>query len=314
MKSVMEVPKCSMRPVLLTSYMRPELTKLAIERVIQWDQLSKLTVVIDGLRPNADSQEKFWRNATISLVENFDNQEKLDLWVYDENVGITEHNLRLQERVMNIDSSTIFIEEDMLIDLGEYSKLRINWADESSPLLVSGYSHFNHSMNTDGYVKGNLFLPIWGLTMNKNFHELFKRTWKDKNYRPIVVREMISSVLQAKKFSEKSHLRRIIGYWEEYMSWGFKSNRRWDAVANYTLWSNGNVGLSAANRIVHDISYQDTRGMNQRSIPKIAKQHIFEEVQSQGVLFCKDCEIFGSRVPKNLLPRVWNSLSYRLSR
>ena len=70
------------KTVFLTSYMRPELTRRSIERILKWNGLNKLVVIVDGLRNTASLDEKIWRRETIKTVESFYDQPKVELWVY----------------------------------------------------------------------------------------------------------------------------------------------------------------------------------------------------------------------------------------
>jgi hypothetical protein len=47
--------------VILWSYMRPEMTRSSILQILQWSKIDSLTVVIDGLRNNASTEEEHWR-------------------------------------------------------------------------------------------------------------------------------------------------------------------------------------------------------------------------------------------------------------
>ena len=104
--------------VFLTSYMRPEMTESSIKTVLNWNSLDNLVVVIDGLRKDAADSEKEWRKETIRITEKYaSSNAKLDLWVYDSNIGITEHTMRIQGRALESGSSGIWLEEDIGLEL-----------------------------------------------------------------------------------------------------------------------------------------------------------------------------------------------------
>ena len=198
--------------VLLTSYMRPELTSRAIERLIEWDNLKRLIVVIDGLRSTADAAEVYWRKKTIEEVNENAHNSKLELWIYDKNVGITEHYLRLQKRILSQDSQTIWLEEDMDLDLDSFLRLDKSRATRNEPFLLSSYSHFDHPKEDPSMIKGNLFLPMWGLVMNENFSNLVIDTWNRKNYNEKVVIDALSPILSRPGFRGRIHLKSGTGY------------------------------------------------------------------------------------------------------
>lgn len=306
-----------LRDVYLTSYMRPELTEVSIEKVLTWKGLRNLIVVIDGLRAAADPTEVIWRAETIKLVEEFaKSQDNLDLWVYDKNVGITEHNMRIQGRALESGTSGIWIEEDIDLDFESFSTVldSIDIENSSEPFLLSAYSHFNHFSFGDLQIKGNLFLPMWGIVFNRAFYELYCSVWSQKVYEPKIVEDALERVFHGDSLKGVIHKKGVLDYWREYSRWGFTNGNRWDAVANYALWTQSCFSYSTVNRFSNDLSYLDTRGMNQRSIPQAAQFHEFEKVMVGESIFCLGCETEGSRVPRDILPRITNMARYRIKK
>lgn len=303
------------KTVFLTSYMRPELTRRSIERILKWNGLNKLVVIVDGLRNTASLDEKIWRRETIKTVESFHDQSKVELWVYGTNIGITQHQIRIQKRALEIEEFGIWLEEDMEIDFDMYTAIDIeNKVEAKRPLLFSGFSEFNHRNSTENIFKSSLFVPVWGLTLNARLVELIEIVWKRGQYDPSIVEKSIQRVFLRKSLKSRIHLRSIERYWVEYMSWGFSNPNRWDALAIYTLWTQDVYVYSSMNRTVDDISYQDHRGMNQRVKSKNITNHTFIEQQVGEFTFCKDCEIRGSRISTNLLNRANSSMKYRVKR
>jgi hypothetical protein len=302
------------KTVFLTSYMRPELTRRSIDRILKWDGLNKLIVIIDGLRNTASLDEKNWRRETISAVESYCDQPKVELWVYGTNIGITQHQIRIQKRALEIEEFGIWLEEDMEIDFDAYTAIDIeNRVEASRPMLFSGFSEFNHEETTKQIIKSSLFVPVWGLTLNASLVELVESVWKQQRYNPSVVEKSIRRVFLRNSLKSRIHLRSIEKYWVKYMSWGFSNPNRWDALALYALWTQDLYVYSSVNRTVYDISYQDHRGMNQRIKSKNIAEHIFVQQQVDEFVFCKDCEIRGSRISTNLFDRVNSSLKYRFN-
>jgi len=303
------------RIVILTSYMRPEMTKRSIERISNWKKLKKLVVVIDGLRQGATNQEDSWRKQTISTVESFSSISNIEMWVYSNNVGITEHTLRLQKRSLELDQFPILLEEDIDLDLDSFNSFEHKAGFSSSiPTLRSGYSHFNHPDVHNLNFKGNLFLPIWGLSYNSEFVELVEKTWMDKKYDSSIVKNTLAKVLFTSRRTSLSFRRSVERYWAKYMSWAFLNGNRWDALANYSLWTQDLFSSSAINRIANDVGFMDVRGMNQRVEPSPAPNHTLDAVTVQETTFCFGCEIIGSRILPTLGARLLNSINYRLSK
>jgi len=306
----------STRTVYLTSYMRPELTESAIKSVSRWNDLRKLVIIIDGLRKNADQNEKLWRDQTIRVAENYCGlHSNLELWLYDKNIGITEHNMRIQKRALEGGVAGIWLEEDFGLDFSNYSQIlqRLEIHKMKRPFLISAYSHYNHDTDYEGSVKSNLFLPLWGITFNENFFELFSKVWSDKKFDSDVIKRCLSPIFPSSTFFERLHRDKVIRYWTEYLSWGFKNQNRWDAVATYALWTLETYSMNTLQSYSYDLSYLDTRGMNQRIEPKKVESHKSREIRVNDHLFCLDCELHGCRIPRKFFDRITASAKYRIN-
>ena len=295
--------------------MRPNLTRLAIQRSLNWSGLKNLIVIIDGLRKSASSDEQMWRQETIEVVESFSHDSRIELWVYEKNVGITEHQMRIQKRALQIEEHGIWLEEDMEVDFEAYTDIQIeNKVEIDLPMLFSGFSEFNHNEFATKTFKSSLFVPIWGLTINSNLVELVERVWKERKYNPAIVENTLRRVFSNRSIDARIHLKSIEKFWIQYMSWGFSNPNRWDALAIYSLWTKDVFVCSPMKRLVNDISFLDDRGMNQRIKPKAAMKHQLEMKLLDDRIFCLDCEIRGSRIEKNLIKRGISVIKYKTTR
>jgi hypothetical protein len=291
------------------------MTRASIEKVLGWKGRGNLTIVIDGLRSTADQAEKHWREETIHIAEQkCSENSNMDLWVYGDNIGITNHTIRIQGRALERGNSGIWLEEDIDLNLADYSEIldQLNIQSTSEPILISAFSNFNHPVDSRPLLKGNLFLPLWGMVFNESFYELFCKVWNDRKYKEEVVRDTLGNFFSRKSLLDKAHRNKVLDYWAEYSSWGFKNLNRWDAVANYALWTQSRNSFTTLNRLASDLSYIDTRGMNQRSAPSEIESHKFHSKLFNGSEFCINCEVKGSRIQRNLLLRAQESLKYRL--
>lgn len=310
-------PRDSSKIVYLTSYMRPELTELAIKSVLRWGDLKKLVIIIDGLRSTADFNEKDWREQTIKIAERYcSTSPNLDLWLYDNNIGITEHNMRIQKRALENDGAGIWLEEDFSLDFVNYSQIlqELDIEKRKDPVLISAYSHFNHEQSDLEKVKSNLFLPLWGISFNESFFELYNKVWVDKKFNPTVIDKMLKPIFPNSNFSERIFRDKVIDYWTEYLGWGFKNRNRWDAVATYALWTQECYSMNTLQAYSFDLSYLDPRGMNPRIEPEKTRSHPFRLLKVQERLFCLDCELHGSRIPRRMLDRLTTSANYRIKK
>jgi len=239
----------------------------------------------------------------------------MDLWVYDSNPGITEHTMRIQGRALESGFSGIWVEEDFGLDLESYSTIVKDVFQENSnkPLLLSAYSHFNHPSESSEKFKSNLFLPLWGMVFNETFYSLISRVWNDKKFDPEVVSRAVNSVFPDSTYGERLFKEKVVNYWTQYSSWGFMNSNRWDAVANYALWTRSEFSLTTMQRFAHDLSFQDSRWMNQRIQPEPVISHELSKVSINGRYFCLACENWGSRINRRLSGRLAASVRYRLN-
>lgn len=307
----------SKHTVYLTSYMRPEMTQRSIESVLQWENLDSLVIIIDGLRTSADLPEIKWRNQTIQVSESIaSTNSNVELWVYSDNIGITNHTKRIQGRALEQGNSGIWLEEDIELDLETYAGIlnQLSISESTLPILTSAFSHSNHFSNNNELVKANLFLPLWGMAFNQAFYELFCKVWHDKRFEESVVEKTLQSFFCDRTFQDRLHKDRVIKYWKNYLSWGFINQNRWDAVANYALWSQSSYGFTTMTRLAEDLSYMDDRGMNQRVPPQKVRTHQYRKRTLNGYEFCVDCEIQGSRIDRSIVKRAQYSITYRVSK
>ena len=269
-----------------------------------------MVVIIDGLRSGAESNEELWRNETIRAVENIaEFDSRVELWVYNDNIGNTNHILRVQERALLVEEYGIWLEEDIDLELDEYLRLQDSIEKSDRPFSLTGYSHCNHGSNLT--YKNTLFVPLWGQTINHTLFERVSKTWNDKHFDEKIVKQVISGVFEYDRRHNPRYFSRGLDYWTSYSKWGVKSSRRWDALSNYSMWLDFNFTFSTTERIAHDVSYLDYRGMNQRSKPKDAPIHKLNLFEFEGGKFCLECERSGSRQEFSELKRISNSLIYR---
>ena len=295
--------------------MRPNLTRLAIKRALNWSGLKRLIVIIDGLRNGASNDEQIWRRETIEIVESFSHETKIELWVYGQNIGVTEHQIRIQKRALQVEEHGIWLEEDMEVDFDTYTDIQIeDKIVTDSPLLYSGFSEFNHKELSGNTFKSSLFVPIWGLTVNAQLVELVEKVWRQKNYNPEIVENTLRRVFLDKTIDARIHLKSIERFWVQYMSWGFSNPNRWDALAIYSLWTKDSFVYSPMRRLANDVSFLDHRGMNQRKKPNATKEHYLRLRSVDNKIFCLDCEIKGSRIEKNLVKRGISAIKYKVAK
>ena len=288
--------------------MRPEMTEKSILNILKWNQLKSLTVVIDGLRDSANAAEEHWRTKTIDICERFKDQ-KIELIVYDKNIGITDHVNRVQKRILPVKPDSIWVEEDFELNLSEYSKFVNEHKPKAGPFLLAGNSQGNH-LEFNQPLR-TFFPPYWGQVLSIELTEEIEKVRYDKKIDPSICRDFFNDFSKGIGFPMKYLLEKQVSYWNQYFNWAIQSPHRWDALATYVLWRNHNPTLVPPTNLVRDLAEEDPRGMNKRHEKQDPDSHQLE-VRSIGALeFCENCERRKSRVPRNLHELVQNNLSYR---
>ena len=296
-----------MRDVILWSYMRPELTRDAIDHITTWSELRSLTVVIDGLRPSASELESSWRKQTIKIVEE-SNKPNLELVVYGTNIGITDHVNRVQRSLLPKLPSAIWVEEDFRLDFEAYEQFLKKMVIPEKTFLACANGQANHTEpNLD---LRTLFPPYWGQVVNIALTEEIEKIRFDKKIDSKIARNMLS-ILHSKLGFPRSYIfEKQIDYWNQYFNWAVYNPNRWDALATYVLWKNENPTYVSPLNHVLDLAETDDRGMNKRHEPQIPIQHALRVLSRNQVDVCFLCERRKSRVSFSTFELVTNKMSY----
>lgn len=297
-----------MKDVVLWSYMRPEMTERSIQNILRWNELKSLTVVIDGLRNTANTDEEQWRRKTIATCQEF-NDEKIELIIYDKNIGITDHVNRVQKRILPVKPDAIWVEEDFELKLSEYSTFVDKNKPKAGPFLIAGNSQGNHFELTQAL--RTFFPPYWGQVLSIELTEEIEKLRYDKKIDQRVSREFLSIFSEEIGFPKNYILEKQIAFWNQYFNWAIHSPHRWDALATYVLWRNHNATLIPPTNLVTDLAEEDARGMNKRHEKQEPKVHKLEFRKIRNLEFCDNCESRKSRVSRTLIELVQNNLTFR---
>jgi hypothetical protein len=288
--------------------MRPEMTQKSIQNILIWNQLNSLTVVIDGIRNTANTDEENWRAKTISICEQF-KDEKFELIVYDTNVGITDHVNRVHKRILPVKPNAIWVEEDFELKLEQYSNFVERYRPKAGPFLMAGNSQGNH-LEIEHPLR-TFFPPYWGQVLSIELTEQIEKLRIDKRIDPNVSREFISNYSKKIGFPKKYLLDKQISYWDQYFNWAIYSPHRWDALATYVLWSHHIPTLVPPFNLVDDLAESDSRGMNKRHENQNPSLHQLQIRNIEDLVFCENCEHRKSRVSRNLHELIRNGLAFR---
>jgi hypothetical protein len=293
--------------------MRPELTFKAVKKLLSWPKLGNLNIVIDGLRNSAGNQERDWRLETISVVSNLSNDPRIGLDIYDANIGLTNHIIRVQKKYLTINPETIWLEEDFSVDLDSFINFSKNVPRPVGPYLIAGNSQNNHRSSSSSFRK-SLFPPYWSQILNLELVEEIEKLKQDKNIDPYVSRELFSSIFSKGTLRDRLMINKNVEFWNQYFHWGCTSPSRWDSLATYVLWKHHESVVVPNRNLVDDLSGEDSRGMNVRHTKWQPRLHELQTITTPMGEICFECDMKKNRVAKSLGGIAYEAVRYRVLR
>jgi hypothetical protein len=288
--------------------MRPEMTKRSILKILEWEKLKSLTVVIDGLRNTANAKEEEWRKETIRVSEALCGS-KVSLLVYDTNIGITDHVNRVQRRILPQAPNAIWVEEDFDLNFNLYTEFLVGLKVHSTPFLICGNAQANHT--EIHHPLRTFFPPYWGQVLNLQLTEEIEKIRIDKKIDLDVSRDFFNTFSKEVGFPRKFLIERQVKYWDEYFNWAVNSPNRWDALATYVLWRCHNPTFVSPLNLVTDQAEDDFRGMNTRHEKQEPRNHSPKIMKMYNSKYCMYCEKRKSRVANSFREAVYNNFKYK---
>lgn len=283
-------------------------------KLLKWPDLTRLRIVVDGLRYLAPEQEILWRNKTIHCAEKIAMKDaRVQIEVFNENIGFTNHSLRVQKLIFKDVNSGIMLEEDNDIsELGlDFLMKSISMATE--PAVFTAYSSSNHRGNLSLHeYRKTLFSQLWGNALNVSAHNQFEKCWHEKSVDSELIKNKIYELVQPRNSQEKDFAWRATKYWSRYFYNGFASPRHTDIALMYAIWNCGGTLGAPWQNLCTDLSYLDYRGMNQRNEQRKINSHILNLEQVEDSQSCLQCEVNDSRVVYGIVSSRIHSINYRL--
>jgi hypothetical protein len=296
--------------------MRPEMTLRTALKLLEWSDLSRLRIVIDGLRYFASADEGFWRDETITYAEKIaETDSRVEVKVFSQNIGFTNHSLRVQKLIFKNANSGIMLEED-----NDISEIGLNFLQKSistvtEPAVFTSYSSSNHTGTYSGLeYRRTLFSQLWGNAINETAHYALEKTWLDKSVDTKMIEKTIYDLIRPRNLNEKNFAKRTSKYWSQYFYNGLISPRHTDIALMYAMWSCDGILGAPWQNLSTDLSHLDFRGMNQRDDQRDIGSHTQKLDFMENTQFCKQCEIRDSRVVYGIFNSKLNSVKYRLNR
>ena len=275
--------------VLLYSYRRPKLTQEAIFRLLEWNNLDKLYVSIDGLKDDASLEESNWRSETIQIAEKakeFSN--KIQLLIWDSNLGLTHHGNRALKQIFTFHSKVISLEEDNLISEEGLEFLNNIPVNCGSPHIKSSFSKFRH-IDEPIEQKFTIFPEQWGISFNLEMYQRYMEVQVKGTVDVSSVYKQISRVLGKKKIA-----RRVCDHWAGIFLESIDSPNFGDGLMQYAALSSGVFYEVPWQSFTADLGHLDDRGIHSRTKPKKNLHHVSEKIVIDNFTFCLTCEKLNS--------------------
>lgn len=292
--------KASNATVVLFSYMRPELTQEAIKNLLNWQNLSRLIVSIDGLRESADENEKIWRTQTIEVSKLLALQfKKIEVIVWEENKGLTNHAIRAFNLAFENSDNVISTEEDIEISMGGLDFLDFHTSSKKTPQIASSFSKFTHPEETEGY-KVTSFPEQWGIALNKAFYARFLLIAGGESVKEASLKELMDETFGK---DSKNSIRATRFWLNLYKSAQIDVNHP-DALLSYTAITLGVKYKVPWVSLSRDTAHQDGRGMHRREKQAPPPLHVRKISSVNGERVCMECELANSQIKYGIRTRV----------
>lgn len=272
--------------VILYSYRRPEMTEAAIQRITNWNAGVRVHVSIDGLRWSADNQEKAWRDDTIRLSEKIaESSPNVIPYVWQVNNGLTDHAIRIFDKVFENTNSVISVEEDNLVTIEGFNFLANSSASLRTPGIATAFTSQGHSESLIP-TRYTLFPEQWGTALNILIYQKFKEVWFSKQVERNVTEAMFSEHFKGNGIYKKI----VIEKWHRMFMASVSQKSYGDALMTYSAFALGTPYEVPLNSLVYDLGSLDDRGMNPRLESKAIPKHNFKEFSYNDKNFCYICE------------------------
>ena len=291
--------------VILYSYRRPQQTSEAIERLLNWENLGKLYVSIDGLRYSASSEESAWRQETIRIAElAAERSPSIIPVVWDQNDGLTAHAIRIMDKVFQHHKSAFSLEEDNLIENDGLEFLKSALGDSCKPVIATAFSTQLH-LNNQRDIRETFFPEQWATSLTFHMFEEFLRVWHDKK----IDRKVTSE--QFKRIYPLDFLKReiVTERWFRIFKSASHDVSHGDAVMSYTALKMGIPYKAPLKSFVQDLGSLNNRGLHPRNGGIKFDEHEFAPVSTKSFGFCKVCENNTNQVSGNGLGTVAKYIS-----
>jgi hypothetical protein len=291
--------------IILLSYRRPELTEQALRGLMKTNPGYPILVSIDGLRSDADPQEREWRAATIRIAEKIAEQSGfVDVKIRDKNEGLTRHVSAAIEQQLEQAENLILLEEDMEIGPQGLDFLRANVEEGKEARIAAAYTSYNHLQEITDDPRLTFFPQQWGISLNRKFFELFMQVLYLKEIEPSQISSSVKRSLASESGRTSHH---VSNYWSNLFTSALRHPSHTDALLQATAMMAGIPYRTSWISLVNDLGRKDPRGMSPRS--GAVEQRSSHELSYQNG-FCRVCERKLSRKSVAVPPYLWYEKMY----
>lgn len=282
------------------------------KRKHNFEAFSKILIVQDGMRmTESQSGRKDFMEMRHYLSTEIMQQPAIEVILYERNVGLTSHMLRIYADVGESARSLVVVEEDKCPTLEGIEFLVKNKAKMDSYSLLDTLPFNRHtflkqdSLATLATDNGNIILGDELLELSGHLWN-FKGKYQDEF--ELNLYEYLSSFIKSR------YVMRAHKFWSRHLGRGLIDVDRTDSLIGYALVLKKKLKLVPTFRLTEDWSDQDYRGKNVNELPKKRNQECLNGVKDiWGLTCCPKCEYQGvtNRLSLNAFSRAKNSITYR---
>jgi hypothetical protein len=302
--------------LVLWAYGRPELTLLNMKRLVQQSNLRNIYIVHDGLRQNASQDEVNSHAATREMILSQSLPTRVRPLLYDSNIGLTRHFLRVSKEVLKNCDGFLNHEDDKISNSETVRAILEVPKRESTPQLIDTRNQFLHSWK-DSSVRSALYTVNGISYMNSCLIEAAEQDYNSQNFSA----EDITSFLidfYSPLVRNIQHVNRLATKFTEMLSWGISNQDRPDSLLLYSLLKRGMLKQITNSDMCLDLSHLDYRGLNQEyrepADKKVCSE--IELVETRFGMICRFCEVEGikTRIPVGNRTRASSYLKYQVDK
>lgn len=302
--------------VVFWAYSRPEFTKINLERLIAQPFVRKLYIAHDGVRAYADDFEIHSHKLVRDLLTKTEFPQKVELLIYDQNIGLTQHMFRVSRRILKNCNSFISHEDDKFSNDLTFRAFMDLDVLEDAPQQADTRNFLKHAWK-DRMWRDGLYMLNGVAYLNHSLIDCAEFDFKSKTFsEKNIVKTLKDFYLPI--FGHTNSLSRVVSRLSDMLNWSLYNQNRPDTLFLYSLLLRNRLKQVSSYDLCHDVSNLDFRGANQEyknnRVVGICEEIAIRETALGNI--CVQCEREGikERIPLGTLRRARANVDFNLDR